>query len=192
MIIQHYRLSNHEIAVWLIGKRRKILGRRAVSSVGILVRAISRRSCSIITQSPTSVNIFVIVFNVLGVFGLLWHSSDFSLEPEICGIYFDKECRIPAMTRSDFISALASRFPQLTVKDTHFAVNEIITSISSSLAQGRRVEIRGFGSFDLKYRPARSGRNPQTGESVSVTAKFVPHFKAGKEMRERIDLSGNY
>ncbi|WP_153111001.1 integration host factor subunit beta [Propionivibrio limicola] len=91
------------------------------------------------------------------------------------------------MTRSELIQALAGRFPQLALKDAELAVKEIIDAINQTLVQGRRVEIRGFGSFGLKYRAPRIGRNPRTGEQVSVVGKYVPHFKAGKELRERID-----
>ncbi len=93
------------------------------------------------------------------------------------------------MTRSDLIAALASRFTHLTAKDAEIAVKEILDAIGNSLAHGDRVEIRGFGSFSLNYRPARKGRNPKSGEAVSVPAKYVPHFKAGKEMRERVEES---
>lgn len=93
------------------------------------------------------------------------------------------------MTRSDLIAALSSRFPNLMAKDADVAVKEILDAIGTALAQGDRVEIRGFGSFGLNYRPPRTGRNPKSGESVSVPAKYVPHFKAGKEMRERVALS---
>ncbi len=91
------------------------------------------------------------------------------------------------MTRSDLIAALAARFPKLMAKDAEIAVREILDGIGQSLVRGGRVEIRGFGSFALNRRPARIGRNPKTGEKVHVPAKYVPHFKAGKEMRERID-----
>ena len=93
------------------------------------------------------------------------------------------------MTRSDLIAALAARFTHLTAKDAEIAVKEILDAIGNSLAHGGRVEIRGFGSFSLNYRPARKGRNPKSGEAVSVPAKYVPHFKAGKEMRERVEES---
>jgi integration host factor subunit beta len=93
------------------------------------------------------------------------------------------------MTRSDLIAALASRFTQLTATDAEIAVKEILDAIGDSLAHGDRIEIRGFGSFSLNYRPARKGRNPKSGEAVSVPAKYVPHFKAGKEMRERVEES---
>ena len=93
------------------------------------------------------------------------------------------------MTRSDLIAALAARFSHLTAKDAEIAVKEILDAIGSSLTHGGRVEIRGFGSFSLNYRPARKGRNPKSGETVAVHAKYVPHFKAGKEMRERVEES---
>lgn len=90
------------------------------------------------------------------------------------------------MTRSDLIAALSARFPNLMGKDSEIVVKEILDAIGCLLAQGNRVEIRGFGSFSLNYRPARMGRNPKTGEAVLVSEKFVPHFKAGKEMRDRV------
>jgi integration host factor subunit beta len=93
------------------------------------------------------------------------------------------------MTRADLIDAIASRFPNLMAKDAEISVKEILDAIGGVLAQGDRVEIRGFGSFGLNYRPARTGRNPKSGEQVSVPPKHVPHFKAGKEMRERVESS---
>jgi len=93
------------------------------------------------------------------------------------------------MTRSELIIALAERFPQLTAKDVDVAVKEILDKISETLVAGHRVEIRGFGSFSLNYRPPRLGRNPKTGAQVAVPAKYTPHFKAGKELRERVDQS---
>ena len=93
------------------------------------------------------------------------------------------------MTRSDFFAALASRFPNLMSKDAEVSVKEILDAISNALVKGDRVEIRGFGSFGLNYRPARTGRNPKSGEKVMVAQKYVPHFKAGKEMRERVEES---
>jgi integration host factor subunit beta len=74
-------------------------------------------------------------------------------------------------------------------KDSEISVKEILDAIGNALTQGNRVEIRGFGSFGLNYRPARTGRNPKTGDQVQVPPKYVPHFKAGKEMRERIENS---
>ena len=93
------------------------------------------------------------------------------------------------MTRSELIERLAQRFSFLTRMDAETSVKEITEAISATLSQGARVEIRGFGSFALSYRPPRSGRNPMTGVSVRVPEKWVPHFKPGKEMRDRIDAS---
>lgn len=92
------------------------------------------------------------------------------------------------MTRSELIQAIAERFPQLNKTDCDIAVTEILKSICSALSRGDRIEIRGFGSFALNYRPPRTGRNPKTGEKVHVPGKYVPHFKAGKELRELIDF----
>lgn len=91
------------------------------------------------------------------------------------------------MTRSELTTQLAAQQPQLTAKDIEFAVKAIIDSMSNALANGDRVEIRGFGSFALNYRAPRKGRNPKTGEAVQIPAKSVPHFKVGKELRERVD-----
>ena len=95
------------------------------------------------------------------------------------------------MTKSDLIAKLADRFPQLVAKDADFAVKMILDAMTDALARGDRIEIRGFGSFALNYRPPRTGRNPKSGEKVLVPEKYVPHFKAGKELRERVDLIGN-
>ncbi|MHB1618518.1 MAG: integration host factor subunit beta [Sulfuricella sp.] len=91
------------------------------------------------------------------------------------------------MTKSELISKLAMRYPQLVTKDADLAVKTILDAMGDSLSQGERIEIRGFGSFSLNYRPPRVGRNPKTGGKVSVPEKYVPHFKAGKELRERVD-----
>ena len=91
------------------------------------------------------------------------------------------------MTKSELIAQLAERFPQLVAKDADFAVKMILDAMSEALVRGDRIEIRGFGSFALNYRPPRVGRNPKSGDKVSVPAKWVPHFKAGKELRERVD-----
>jgi integration host factor subunit beta len=91
------------------------------------------------------------------------------------------------MTKSELIARLAERFPQLVTKDADFAVKMILDALSEALANGDRIEIRGFGSFALNYRPPRVGRNPKSGDKVSVPEKWVPHFKAGKELRERVD-----
>lgn len=92
------------------------------------------------------------------------------------------------MTRSDLIQQLALSQPQLTSKDVELAVRTILDAISRTMAKGERVEIRGFGSFGINYRPARKGRNPKTGVTVLVPAKYAPHFKPGKELRERVDF----
>ena len=95
------------------------------------------------------------------------------------------------MTKSELIAQLAERFPQLVAKDADYAVKMILDAMTDALARGDRIEIRGFGSFALNYRPPRTGRNPKSGEKVLVPEKYVPHFKAGKELRERVDLMGN-
>lgn len=91
------------------------------------------------------------------------------------------------MTKSELISRLAERFPQLGAKDADIAVNVILDALAAGLARGDRIEIRGFGSFSLNYRPPRIGRNPKSGEKVHVPQQYVPHFKAGKDLRERVD-----
>ena len=92
------------------------------------------------------------------------------------------------MTKSELIDRLAAQFPQLVAKDAELAVKMILDAMAESLAKGERIEIRGFGSFGLNYRPPRTGRNPKSGEKVQVPEKHVPHFKAGKELRERVDF----
>ena len=91
------------------------------------------------------------------------------------------------MTRSSLVARLSERFPHLMARDTELAVRLILDAISDALAEKSRVEVRGFGSFALSYRPPRVGRNPKSGDQVVVPAKHVPHFKAGKELRERVD-----
>ena len=92
------------------------------------------------------------------------------------------------MTKSELIAALAARYPQLAARDTDYAVKTVLDAMTQSLAGGQRIEIRGFGSFSLSQRSPRVGRNPKSGEQVMVPGKQVPHFKAGKELRERVDL----
>lgn len=94
------------------------------------------------------------------------------------------------MTRSELVAALAQRFPQLTLQDADIAVKEILDAVSQTLGNGDRVEIRGFGSFNLAYRPPRIARNPKSGEKVSVAGKWIPHFRPGKEMREAVMEAG--
>ncbi len=91
------------------------------------------------------------------------------------------------MTKSELIAKLATRYPQLVVKDAVLAVKAMLDAMAQGLATGQRIEIRGFGSFDLNYRPPRVGRNPKSGDKVQVPEKYVPHFKAGKELRERVN-----
>jgi integration host factor subunit beta len=93
------------------------------------------------------------------------------------------------MTRSELVEIISAKQSQLSVKDVELAVKTIIDLMSNSLSSGQRIEIRGFGSFSLHYRAPRVGRNPKTGESVSLTSKYVPHFKPGKELRELVNQS---
>jgi len=94
-----------------------------------------------------------------------------------------------SMTKSELIELLAAKQTHLATKDVELAVKQILEIMSDALAEGHRIEIRGFGSFSLHYRPARQGRNPKTGEAVALSGKHVPHFKPGKELRERVDAS---
>jgi integration host factor subunit beta len=96
------------------------------------------------------------------------------------------------MTKSELIEALAKKQTQLTHKDIDSAVKSILDHMSEALSEGERIEIRGFGSFCLHYRPPRVGRNPKTGESVSLPSKHVPHFKPGKEMRDRVNALAGF
>ncbi len=91
------------------------------------------------------------------------------------------------MTKSELIEALAKRQPHLALKDVELAVKCIIEAMNHALSTGERIEVRGFGSFSLHKRPQRMGRNPKTGESVALAEKYVPHFKPGKELRDRVD-----
>lgn len=91
------------------------------------------------------------------------------------------------MTKSELINNLAARFPQLVARDAEMSTSVILTAIAQTLMKGQRVEIRGFGSFTVSERAERVGRNPKTGEKVAVPCKRVPHFKAGKDLRERVD-----
>ena len=91
------------------------------------------------------------------------------------------------MTKSDLIEALARNQSHLAHKDVELAVKSLIEKMSQSLSGGERIEIRGFGSFSLHFRPPRMGRNPKSGTAVSLQGKHVPHFKPGKELRERVN-----
>ena len=91
------------------------------------------------------------------------------------------------MTKSELIEQIASKHTQLSAKDIELAVKAIISYMAEVLAEGGRIEIRGFGSFSLHYRAPRTGRNPKTGEPVVLSGKYVPHFKPGKELRDRVN-----
>ncbi|PLY11974.1 MAG: integration host factor subunit beta [Sedimenticola sp.] len=91
------------------------------------------------------------------------------------------------MTKSELIDVIAKEQSHLAYRDIELAVKCILEQMSQALASGERIEIRGFGSFSLHYRPPRQGRNPKTGESVVLTGKYVPHFKPGKELRDRVN-----
>ena len=95
------------------------------------------------------------------------------------------------MIKSELIAKLAAENPHLTQKDVERVVNTLLESMVGALERGGRVELRGFGAFSVRGRPARSGRNPRTGETVAVEAKAVPFFKSGKELRERLNLQGD-
>ncbi len=91
------------------------------------------------------------------------------------------------MTKSELIAKLAGKNPQLYIRDVELIVETIFEEMSDALARGDRVELRGFGSFSVKEREARTGRNPRTGESVEVAAKKLPAFKAGKALRDKLN-----
>ncbi|SDZ86342.1 integration host factor subunit beta [Microbulbifer marinus] len=93
------------------------------------------------------------------------------------------------MTKSELIERIALRLDQLPVKDVELAVKVMLDTMSDVLSQGERIEIRGFGSFSLHYRAPRTGRNPKTGDAVALAGKYVPHFKPGKELRDRVNRS---
>lgn len=93
------------------------------------------------------------------------------------------------MTKSELIERIASRQDQLLPKDVEFAVKMILDSMTEALVADRRIEVRGFGSFCLHFRAPRIGRNPKTGDSVQLAGKYVPYFKPGKELRERVNSS---
>ncbi len=93
------------------------------------------------------------------------------------------------MTKSELIERIVAKQQQLSAKDVELAVKTILEQMSQTLASGSRIEIRGFGSFSLHYRAPRKGRNPKTGDAVQLAGKYVPHFKPGKEMRERVNAS---
>ena len=93
------------------------------------------------------------------------------------------------MVKSELMSALNEKLPELQVRDVELALNCMLGQMADALAQGERIEIRGFGSFDCRRRPPRLARNPMTGEAVNLPAKVAIHFKPGKEMRVRVDAA---
>lgn len=94
-----------------------------------------------------------------------------------------------AITKSEMIDILAAEQPQLAYRDVELAVKGLLDCMAAALAEGQRIEVRGFGSFSLHHRASRVGRNPKTGDAVVVPEKHVPHFKPGKELRERVDTA---
>jgi integration host factor subunit beta len=91
------------------------------------------------------------------------------------------------MTKSELIEIITAKQKHLPAKDVELALKQILEIMSDALSQGERIEIRGFGSFSLHFRPPRQGRNPKTGEAVALSGKYVPHFKPGKDLRERVN-----
>jgi integration host factor subunit beta len=108
------------------------------------------------------------------------HDQEWNSRLEQAGIF---------MTKSELIEQIAAKHTQLSAKDIELAVKAIISYMADVLAEGGRIEIRGFGSFSLHYRAPRTGRNPKTGEPVVLSGKYVPHFKPGKELRDRVNSS---
>jgi integration host factor subunit beta len=105
-------------------------------------------------------------------------------------IYLQFQNAGTSMIRSELVQKLCSDFPDLSQREVENVVSAVFDSITDQLAQGGRVELRGFGAFSTRQRDARTGRNPRTGDAVEVDAKRVPYFKPGKEMRERLNLNG--
>ena len=97
----------------------------------------------------------------------------------------------PTITRSELIDSLVEKQPHLAHRDVELAVKAVLERMGNAFEVGERIEIRGFGSFSLHYRSSRIGRNPKTGDSVHVEDKFSPHFKPGKELKERVDAINN-
>jgi integration host factor subunit beta len=95
------------------------------------------------------------------------------------------------VTKSELIESIADRYEMLSSRDVELAIKTMIDSMAQVLASGGRIEIRGFGSFSLHYRAPRIGRNPKTGDTVKLLGKYVPHFKPGKELRDRVNDGPN-
>ena len=100
-----------------------------------------------------------------------------------------EDSAMKSMMKSELIELMARKQNHLAYKDVELAVKSLLEQMSHALAGGERIEIRGFGSFSLHFRPPRAGRNPKTGDSVSLPGKYVPHFKPCKELRERVNES---
>ncbi len=101
----------------------------------------------------------------------------------------NREGKSVAVTKSELIERISSSQQQLSPKDVELAVKLMVEEMSTTLSEGGRIEIRGFGSFSLHYRASRTGRNPKTGSTVKLSGKFVPHFKPGKELRDRVNVA---
>jgi len=93
------------------------------------------------------------------------------------------------VVKSELVRALKEKLPELQVKDVELALNCILGQLANAIVQGERIEIRGFGSFNLHHRPSRIARNPKTGEAINLPAKVALHFKPGKEMRDRVNAA---
>lgn len=98
-----------------------------------------------------------------------------------------KHSNFPHIVKSDIIDNIAKQKPEIPFKEITYAVSTIIEILSSSIASGKRIEIRGFGSFKLKKHPPRQSRNPKTGEQIAAFEKWRPHFKPGKKLKEAVD-----
>jgi integration host factor subunit beta len=98
-----------------------------------------------------------------------------------------KQTEQPTLTKSELVTYITADQPQLSETDVELAVNSILDRMANALSNGERIEIRGFGSMTLHYRPPRIGRNPKTGEKVHVPEKYVPHFKPGANLRKRVN-----
>jgi integration host factor subunit beta len=115
--------------------------------------------------------------------------DDSSINYNNKGLEMADDSELRSMMKSELIELMARKQNHLAYKDVELAVKSLLEQMSESLATGERIEIRGFGSFSLHFRPPRAGRNPKTGDSVSLPGKYVPHFKPGKELRERVTHS---
>lgn len=98
-------------------------------------------------------------------------------------------CTETTVTKSELINLLSEKYSHLAFRDVESAVKGMIDHMTLALSSGERIEIRGFGSFSLHYRPPRIGRNPKTGDAVELASKYVPHFKPGKELRDKVNES---